>query len=939
MRQAVRVTQPDCMKVANPALMGRSAELRRLAELIDGVSGGGGCLVVSGDPGVGKSALLAEAARLAADGGMRVLRARGLQPETRLPFAGLHQLLQAVLGEVRHLRPAQRDALLGAFGMASVSDPWLFHVALAALELLTECAAEVPILLLVEDGQLMDPSSGEALAFIGRRLGFDPIVLLVAHRADPASPLDGRYLPMLRLDGLDEASAAELLDWHAPALESGIRARILALAAGNPLALLELPKEAGRMAEATLLACAIPLTERLERAFAGRAESLPATTQTVLLVAAANDGEVLAETLAAAGLALGKAVTLDDLQPAVSAGLVAVDDLALRFRHPLVSSALWQAASLPERHAVLTALAAGLSGQPDRQVWHLAAAAVGPDPAVADGLEAAATRAERRGAPTTALAAFERAAQLTADPNRTGERLLLAIHMAVGLARVDIAGRLLAEARRLPLRGLVAATVAFVDGALSNAAWSDTSELAHLVGLAAQIADEGGTRPALEALRLVAVRMWWSDISQEARNLVVATAEQLGLPDDDATLIQLLACAAPVERGVVVRKQISKLCVPAQATDAELQDLGTAANAVGAFPQAAELLDAAVARLRTAGRLGELAQALVSQALTRLLTGELASASVAADEAARLGEETGQPQWAATAQALGATAAALRGDPDTAVGLADQAENLFLKIRSGTLMALVRWAQGTAALADGRPAQAYGKLSVIFDPAEWEYHPFLRFWVLPDLAEAASRTGQAAAVAARIAELETLAERGRDPLLLAGLSYARAVLATGDDAGPLFRAALGPEVEAWPLLHARVLLAYGAWLRRRRLVTQSRPPLRAARAAFEARGATTWAEVAQQELRATGETPRRRGPAAWDRLTPQELQIAKLAAQGATNWEIGQRLYVSRRTVSTHLHRIFPKLGVTSRTQLAAALATRLAQDNWHKTSSPEHSR
>ena len=923
----MRVTQPDGMKVADPVLVGRSAELRRLAELIDGVSGGGRCLVVSGDPGLGKSALLAQAARLATDGGMRVLRARGLPPESGLPFAGLHQLLQPVLGEVGRLWPAQREALLGAFGMVSISDPSPFGVALAALELLTECAAEVPILLLVDDAQLMDPSSGEALAFIGRRLGFDPVVLLVAHRAGLASPLDGRYLPVLRLDGLDEAAAAELLDWHAPALESGLRDRILALAAGNPLALLELPKEAGRMAGATPLAAAIPLTERLERAFAGRAESLPAMTQTMLLAAAVNDGEVLAETLAAASIAAGQAVALDDLQPAISAGLVTVDDLALRFRHPLVGSALWQAASLPQRHAVLTALAAGLCGQPDRQVWHLAAAATGPDPAVAEGLEAAATRAERRGALTTALAALERAAQLTEDPNRKGERLLEASGMATWLARADMAGRLLAEARRLPLRGLVAARAAFVDSVLSNAAWSGTAELARLVGLAAQIAEEGGTRQALEALRLIAVRMWWSVISQEARDLVVTTAEQLGRPDDDVALIMVLACAAPVQRGAAVRERISHLGVPAQATGAELVDLATAATAVGAFPSAAELLDAAVTRLRAAGHLGALVEPLASQALTWLLTGELASASVAADEAARLGEEAGQLQWVAAAQALGAIAAALRGDLDTAVALADQAEVFFSKIRAGTLMALVRWAQGTAALVDGRPAQAYERLSVIFDPAQWEYHPFLRFWVVPDLAEAAARAGQAAAAAARIAELESLAERGRDPLLLAGLSYARAVLADGDDAGPLFRAALGPEVEAWPLLQARVLLAYGAWLRRRRLVAQSRPPLRAAREAFEARGATPWADVAQQELRATGETPRRRGPAAWDRLTPQELQIAKLAAQGATNWEIGQRLYVSRRTVSTHLHRIFPTLGITSRTQLAAALATGLAQD------------
>jgi DNA-binding CsgD family transcriptional regulator len=909
------------------ALVGRSAELRRLTELIDGVSGGGGCLVVSGDPGIGKSALLGEAAQLAADRGMRVLRARGSQPEVRLPFAGLHQLLQPVLGEVHRLLPAQQEAVRGAFGVAPVSGPAPFRVALAALELLTECAADVPILLLVEDGQLIDPSSAEALAFIGRRLGFDPIVLLVAHRDGTASPLDGRYLPLLRLDGLGEASAAQLLDWHAPALDSGTRGRILALAAGNPLALLELPKRAGRMAEAMLLARAIPLTERLERAFADRADSLPSTTQTLLLAAAANDGETLAEALAAAGLALGTVVTLGDLQPAISAGLVAVDDLAMRFRHPLVCSALWQAASLPRRHAVLTALAAGMSGQPDRQVWHLAAAAVGPDPALADELEAAATRAEERGALTTALTALERAAQLTEDPNRKAERLLRSISDAVRLARMDIAARLLADMRQLPLHGLVAAQAAFTDGVLTNAAWSGTAELARLVRLAAEIAERGGANQALDALWLVAPRMWWTVISQEARDLVVATAEQLSLPDDSMALAEILAQAAPVQRGAVVRERIIRLGVPAEATDEELTKLAIAATALGAFSPAAELLDAAVARLRAGGRLFELAHALVSQALTWLLTGELASASVAADEAVRMGEETGQPQWAAAAQALAAIAIALRGDPDTAAGLADRAGSFFSAIRAGTLMALVCWAQGTAALVAGRPAEAWERLSVIFDPAEWTYHPFLRFWVVPDLAEAASRTGQGTAAAAWIAELEPLAERGRDPLLLAGLSYARAVLAEGDDAEPLFRAALGPETETWPLLHARVLLAYGTWLRRHRRVTQSRAPLRAARAAFEARGATAWADMAQRELRATGETPRRRGPAAWDRLTPQELQIAQLAAQGATNAEIGQRLYVSHRTVSTHLHHIFPKLGITSRTQLAAALATGLAHD------------
>ena len=350
---------------------------------------------------------------------------------------------------------------------------------------------------------------------------------------------------------------------------------------------------------------------------------------------------------------------------------------------------------------MLTALAAGLSGQPDRQAWHLAAAAVGPDPAVADGLEAAAMSAERCGALTTAITALERAAQLTEDPTRKGERLLRATGIAVGLARMDIAGRLLADARQLPVHGLVAARAAFTDSVLTNAAWSGPAGLARFAEVAAQIAEKGGASQVLDALCLVAPRMWWTVINQEARDLVVATAERLSLPDDNVAPAEVLACAAPVQRGAVVRERITRLGVPAEATGEEPLRLATAANAVGAFSPAAELLDAAIARFRADGQLGDLTTALVSQALAWLLTGELASVSVAAAEAARMGEETGQPQWTAAAQALGATAIALRGDPDAALGLADQAESFFSKIRAGTLMALVCWAQGTAALVAG----------------------------------------------------------------------------------------------------------------------------------------------------------------------------------------------------------------------------------------------
>jgi DNA-binding CsgD family transcriptional regulator len=923
--------------------------------LVEGITDGGGCLVIGGGPGIGKSALLAQAGRRATERGMRVLRASGVQPEARLPFAGLHQLLQPLLGEVRRLLPAQREALLGAFGMALVEEPALFRVALAALQLLTECAADGPILLLVEDAQWLDPATGDALAFIGRRVESDPVGLLVAHRDDTPSALDGTHLPLLRLAPLDGVAAVTLLDAHAPALPPGIRRRILDEAAGNPLALLELPVESGHLATATLLPQALPLTTRLERAFAGRAAGLPAATGTLLLVAALNDSQALAETLAAAGSVLGTTVGLDTLEPAVAARLVAVDDGVLRFRHPLVRSALRHAASVPQRHAALMALARVLAGQPDRQVWHLAAASIGPDPVLAAELEAAATRAERRAALATAAAALERAAQLTKDQTRKGERLLRAVHLARELGKPDVVARLLDETGRLELHGPIRARFAFIKGVQSSAAWSGTSQIMQLVGLADGLARDTSTGEALDALLLVALRCWWSDLDPAARDLIVRTAERLGVPDEDVGLIAVLAHAAPVQRGATVIDRLSRIGPRVQASAEQLALLARAATAVGAFDRAAMLLPPAVTRLRTAGKLATLTHALVCQALTHLHLGNLGGAAAAVDEAVEMGRETAQPQWVATARSLGAITAALRGDLEAAESLAERAENVFARLRSGTLMALVQWARGVTALSAGQPAQAYEQLRPVFDPAAWTYHPFLRYWAVPDLADAAIRVGQVAETATRVAELEPLAEQSRDPLLLSGLAYARALLAgdghgrlangghgrlagdghgrlagdghgrlAGDgDAERLFQAGLGPGMDTWPLLRARLSLAYGAWLRRHRRILESRPPLRQAHATFDALGAMPWGEWARQELRATGETAHRRGPQAWDRLTPQELQIAEMAATGASNREIGHRLYVSHRTVSTHLYRIFPKLGITSRSQLAAALAAR----------------
>jgi DNA-binding CsgD family transcriptional regulator len=292
----------------------------------------------------------------------------------------------------------------------------------------------------------------------------------------------------------------------------------------------------------------------------------------------------------------------------------------------------------------------------------------------------------------------------------------------------------------------------------------------------------------------------------------------------------------------------------------------------------------------------------------------------AAEEAVRLAEETVQPRWVAAVRPVQAVLAGLRGDEEAADALAAEAEQVLLPMAAHPMLALVQFARGITALGAGRHADAFDHLNRIYDPADIAYHPFVRGWAIAELTEAAVHTGREDAARAEAAALEPVLVRTRSPLLAAGLQCARPMLAADDAAEAAFQDGLAADLARWPLHRARLLLAYGVWLRRRRRVAESRAPLRGAREAFDALGAVPWGERARQELRASGEASRRRTPDAWDELTPQELQIAQMAAEGLTNREIGQRLYLSHRTVGSHLYRIFPKLGVTARGELRMAL-------------------
>jgi hypothetical protein len=401
-----------------PSLVGRQAETEAIEALLRPADGRGGALVLRGEVGIGKTTLLAFAHERGAEQGRRILGLAGVQSESHLPFAGLHRLLHPVLPEAGRLPEPQRDTLLAAIGLGDVGRPEPFRIALAVLELLAECASARPLLLLVDDVQWLDRSTSDLLAFVARRLSADPVVLLAAATQGETEAPVWEGVEELTVSRLDADHAARLLDAGAPGLAPFVRARLLEEADGNPLALTELPLAAEGLESVAVIPRWLPLTVNLQRAFETRIAHLPDATRTLLLAAALDAEASTGDVLAAAGVMSGGPVTIDDLVPAVDAGLVGVDRHVISFRHPLVRSAIHQAASLAQRHAAHAALAEAHTDRPDRRIWHLAASTVGPDATVADGLERCGSRSLRRGAVVAAVSAFEHAAAFTPDARR-----------------------------------------------------------------------------------------------------------------------------------------------------------------------------------------------------------------------------------------------------------------------------------------------------------------------------------------------------------------------------------------------------------------------------------------------------------------------------------------------------------------------------------------
>ncbi len=910
------------MLTERPQLFGRERELVLLSSLFEDIGAHGGSLLIRGEAGIGKSALLAEAKRRADQLGLRVLGTSGAPFEARMPFAGLQRLLRPVAHEIGGLPEPQRAALEVALGMRAGPAPDIFLIALAALNLVADRAGEAPLLLVVEDAHWLDAATWDVLAFMARRVEMEPIVLLFAARDGPAPHLDETGLRELRLDALDDGSADALLEARAPELTPVLRRRVLDEAGGNPLALVELPRALASNGLAAVSATApLPMPERLERAFAGRVSELPAATRSLLLVAALDEGAGLSEILAAASLVEDRPVTVEDLAPAEAARLVSVNGQAVRFRHHLVRVAISQAAAHSVWQSAHRALAETYAADPDRSVWHRAAALTGPDEQVAADLEAAAERALRRGAPAGAAAALERAAQLSDPASGRGRLHVRAAEIEFELGRSDLALRHVAEAKSLKLGQEERTRLRFMLEASDQDSWSGGARVAALAEMANQMTSADETALALRSLLTAAMGCWWGNPTQETRDLVVAAVERLQVPDDDPARLAVLAWADPVRRGALVIDRIARMTPDATGDPATLHLVGIAATAVWAFDCSLGLLTSAVDGLRSQGRLGLLAQALVFQSWAAFHLARETLAVSAADEAARLARETGQSRWALAADLAKAALAGERGDFDTADALADRAEAELLPIGAHAMLSLVQFARGRGAVAHQLYSDGFDHLKRILDPRDVAYHPFVGAWALSDLVEAAAFSDNVDHARRYLRQLESLAAQTSGPFLRATLSYARPLLASDDNAEELYQAALGTGLSNWPCYRGRLLLNYGRWLRRQRRVAESRAPLRAARENFDALAFGGLAEAARQELRASGETSVRRTPDARDHLTPQELQIAQLAASGLSNREIGQRLYLSPRTVGSHLYRMFPKLGISSRSELAGILS------------------
>jgi DNA-binding CsgD family transcriptional regulator len=898
-------------------LHGRDADCAAVRELLDAARlSRSGVAVVRGEPGVGKTALLQYAAEHAQN--MHVLHGVGVQSEVMLPFAALHQLLRPVLEHLPALPAPQAGALAGAFGIAPGRGDDPFLVAVAVLTLLSEVSGAEGLLCVIDDAQWLDQASADALVFVARRLMAEGVLLLFAARDGERRSFPAPGLPERRLRGLDPASADALLEDAAPGLAPHVRARLVDRTAGNPLALLELPAllTPRQRAGSEALPDPMPLGSNVERIFAERAGHLPPNTQQLLLIAAAEETGDLATIMRACAV---DGIEIDALDAAEQAGLVSVHGGRLRFRHPLVRSAVYQRSTFAARQRVHRVLAAALPGAEDvdRRAWHLATATLQFDDDVAAELEHSADRARRRGGVAAAADALERAAYLSKQQNERGKRLLGAAKDAWLAGQRDRAARLLAAAEPV-LEDRVQRASGKQLGGLIELRRGMPEKAYHLLLDSAREFADLDVHIALETLVLAGEAASFigdPDLAAEVGRLALAMPETSSSQDRlMAALLVGLASALhgdPADGIALLREVVDgagRLEDPAQ-----LLWAGRAALYLGELDVARALYQRGVDRAEQTGAAGMLAILLDRIAWTEAIAGRPAQAAANAERGMELAGELGLDAGVA----LGSLAlvGAIRGDEQACRAAAERAHALADARHLRIVAAAADWALGLLELGLGRPAEALNRLLALTGQ---KGHPGILLWAAPDLVEAAARAGRPDLCEAVAERFERWATGSGLPVPAAAAARCRGLLSHADEAVEQYTTALQYDRSAErPFERARTELALGEELRRMRRRSEARTHLREAMEVFERLGAAPWAERARTELRASGETARRRDPSTLQQLTPQELQVARLAGGGASNPDIAAKLFLSRRTVEYHLQKVFSKLGVASRVELA----------------------
>ncbi|GIF97001.1 AAA family ATPase [Catellatospora citrea] len=927
---------------AGRALYGRRAECEVLDRLLSEVKQGRGATVVlCGESGVGKTALLDYLAEKAS--ALRTYRVSGVESEIELAYASLQQLCAPMLDRLDRLPEPQRDALRGAFGLDERAPPDRLLVGLATLTLLSEVAADRPLLCLVDDFQWLDRASAQALAFAARRLVADPIGLVFAVRLhdDGYQQNDSEYrpgeielagLPELVVGGLGDRDARSLLASVAPGpLDERVRDRILAEARGNPLALLELPGEPTppELAGGYDLPGSRPpisRTSRIERGYLRRVDGLAPQTRQLLLVAAAEPlGDPALLRRAASGLAL----PADAAAPAEAAGLITVGT-RVRFAHPLVRSAVYRSAAPAQRRQAHLALAEATDRltDPDRRAWHLAAATAVPEESVAQDLEHSAQRAKSRGGAAAAAAFLQRAAELTPDLRRRGERALAAAQAAGEAGAPAAANDLLAMAQLSPLDRLqqarcerlraqlvfyrsrgsdapdlllqAAQRLAPLDAAMARETYLEALLAAMCTG-AGQPEPEVGVRAVAAAARTVPVEPG----SQQAADLLLdglSTQFTQGFPQAVPTLRRALEVAGAGHTGLTL------VCLACSLVAMELWEDTAWLN----------LLEREVRVARQTGTLSMLPVALDYLASYHIQAGDFTAAAAFNDESVTLDAaiRVSPPPYSPL------MLAAWRGDQQTTAQLTRFGIQDASPRGEGSALVLTEYA---AAVLDN----GLGHYSSALAAAERAITGDVlvaRSWTLTELVEAAARDGRRDVGEQALEQLAERTQASGTQWALGSEARSRALLSEGPPAEDLYREAIDRFGHCRMNAHlARAHLVYGEWLRRENRRQDAREHLHRAHDMLTAMGAAAFGERARNELLATGEAVRKRSADTVSDLTPQEALIASLARDGRTNHEIGAELFLSPRTVEWHLRKVFTKLAINSRRDLReAALDTKL---------------